>query len=83
METAYVFFHLQSGNKKSFIDKVKGIDGVKEARLVIGIYDAIIRIEAKSISELERIYFNQIDTINGILNSRLHFVACPRTRKIG
>jgi DNA-binding Lrp family transcriptional regulator len=81
METAYVFFHLQSGSKKNFIEKVKGIDGVKEARLVIGIFDAIVRIEAESISELEKIYFNQIDTINGILNSRLHFVACPRTRK--
>jgi DNA-binding Lrp family transcriptional regulator len=81
METAYVFFHLQSGSKKNFIEKVKGIDGVKEARLVIGIFDAIVRIEAESISELEKIYFNKIDTINGILNSRLHFVACPRTRK--
>jgi DNA-binding Lrp family transcriptional regulator len=81
METAYVLFLLQSGSKKSFINKVKGIDGVKEARLVIGIFDAIVRIEAESISELERIYFNQIDTVNGILDSRLHFVACPRTRK--
>jgi len=81
METAYVLFHLQSGNKKNFIEKVKGIDGVKEARLVIGIFDAIVRIEAESISELERIYFNQIDTVNGLLDSRLHFVACPRTRK--
>jgi DNA-binding Lrp family transcriptional regulator len=81
METAYVFFHLQSGSKKNFIEKVKGIDGVKEARLVIGIFDAIVRIEAESISQLEKIYFNHIDTINGILNSRLHFVACPRTRK--
>jgi len=81
METAYILFHLQSGNKKNFIEKVKGIDGVKEARLVIGIFDAIVRIEAENISELERIYFNQIDTVNGILDSRLHFVACPRTRK--
>jgi DNA-binding Lrp family transcriptional regulator len=81
METAYILFHLQSGNKKKFIKKVKDIDGVKEARLVIGIFDAIVRIEAESISELERIYFNQIDTVNGILDSRLHFVACPRTRK--
>ena len=81
METAYVLFHLQSGNKKNFIKKVKGINGVKEARLVIGIFDAIIKIEAESIPKLERIYFNKIDKVNGILDSRLHFVACPRTRK--
>jgi DNA-binding Lrp family transcriptional regulator len=81
METAYVLFHLQPGSKKNFIEKVKGIKGVKEARLVIGIFDAVVRIEAESVTELEKIYFNKLDTVNGILNSRLHFVACPRTRK--
>jgi hypothetical protein len=54
---------------------------VKEARLVIGIWDAIAKIEAESIEELEKIYFDEIDKITNIINSRLHIVACPRTRK--
>ncbi len=81
METGYVLFSLKPGTKKDFITKVKDIKAVKEARLVIGIYDALAKIEAESIEELEKIYFNEIDKIADIMNSRLHIVACPRTRK--
>lgn len=81
METCYVLFSLKPGTKKDFITKVKDIKAVKEAQLVIGIWDAIAKIEAKSIEELEKIYFNEIDKIADIMNSRLHIVACPRTRK--
>jgi DNA-binding Lrp family transcriptional regulator len=81
METAYVLFHLQPRKKKEFVKKVRNVEGVKEASLIIGIFDAIVRIEADSIRVLERIYFDQIEKIAGIHNSRLHFVACPRTRK--
>jgi len=81
METGYVLFSLKPGTKKDFIKNVKDIKAVKEARLVIGICDAIAKIEAESIEELEKIYFNEIDKIADIMNSRLHIVACPRTRK--
>jgi DNA-binding Lrp family transcriptional regulator len=81
METGYVLFSLKPGTKRDFITKVKDIKAVKEARLVIGICDAIAKIEAESIEELEKIYFNEIDKIAEIMNSKLHIVACPRTRK--
>lgn len=81
METGYVMLNLNPGMKKEFIAKAKAIEKVKEARLVIGIYDAVLKIEADTIAEMERIYFNEIDKMPGISNSRLHFVACPRTRK--
>lgn len=81
METGYVLFSLKPGTKRDFIIHIRNIKAVKEARLVIGIYDALAKIEAESIEELERTYFNEIDKIANILNSRLHIVACPRTRK--
>jgi DNA-binding Lrp family transcriptional regulator len=81
METAYVLFNLQPRKKKEFVRKVRDIKGVKEARLVIGIFDAIARIEADSIEALEKIFFDKIEKVGGIQNSRIHFVACPRTRK--
>ena len=81
METGYVLFCLKPGTKRDFIIQIRNIKAVKEARLVIGIYDALAKIEAESIEELERTYFNEIDKIANILNSRLHIVACPRTRK--
>jgi len=81
METGYVLFNLKPGTKKDFITKVKDIGAVREARLVIGIWDAIAKIEAESIEELEKIYFNKIDKMADIIDSRLHIVACPRTKK--
>lgn len=81
MENCYVFMNLKPGMKKEFITKIKNVKGVEEARLVIGSFDAVAKIEAKTIEELEKIYLNEIDKIPGITNSRLHFVACPRTRK--
>jgi DNA-binding Lrp family transcriptional regulator len=81
METGYVLFNLRPGTKKDFLEKVRKVKAVKEAKLVIGIFDAIAKIETDSIEELEKIYLNEIERIPNITNSRLHFVACPRTRK--
>ena len=81
METGYVFLDLDPGTKKDSIANIRKIKAVKEARLVIGIYDAVGIIEADSIEELERIYFNKIDKMANVKNSRLHIVACPRARK--
>jgi len=81
METGYILFSLKPGMKKDFITKVKKIKAAKEASITIGIWDAIVKIETESMEELENIYFNEIDRIDSITNSRLHIVACPRTRK--
>jgi DNA-binding Lrp family transcriptional regulator len=81
METGYVFLDLKPGTKKDTIAKIRDVKAVIEARLVIGIYDAIAEIEAESVEELEKIYFNKIDKISEVTNSRLHIVACLRSRK--
>lgn len=79
MEIGYIFFNLMPGKRRDFVTKLKDSKAVKEARLVIGMYDALAMIEAESIRELEKIYFDEIDKIAGIMNSRLYIVACPRT----
>ena len=81
METGYILFNLKPGEKKDFIQSVKKINSVKEVRLVLGNWDAIVKVEAENIEELEKIYLNEIDKITSITQSRLHIVACPRTRK--
>jgi len=81
METGYILLSLKPGIKRNFITKIKDVEGVTEARLVIGIFDAVAKIEGETIEELEEIYLNEIDKISGITNSRLHIVACPRSRK--
>ena len=69
------------GKKKNLMSQLRKIKSVKEAKLVIGTFDAVARIEGNSIEEIEKIYINEIDELDGILDSRLNIVACPRTRK--
>jgi DNA-binding Lrp family transcriptional regulator len=75
METGYVFLNLDPGTKIDCIKAIKDIKGVKEARLVIGTFDAVAKIEGVNIEQLETIYLNQIDKISGVTNSRLYIVA--------
>ncbi len=81
MEVGYVFLSLKPGTKRKFIAKIREVKGVSDARLVIGTFDAVARIEGETIEELEKIYLNEIDKLAGITDSRLHIVACPRSRK--
>ena len=81
METGYVLLSLKPRMKKDFMIGVQHVEGVTEARLVIGVCDAVVKVQADGVEELERIYINKIDKIEGVARSRLYFVACPRTRK--
>jgi DNA-binding Lrp family transcriptional regulator len=81
METGYILFSLKPGMKKSFLQSVKKITGVKEAHIVLGNWDAVAEIEAETIQEMEKVYFNEIDKLLGITQSKMYIKACPRTRK--
>lgn len=81
METGYVLLAATPGSKKALLSRLKKVKGVTEVRLVIGSVDVVVKIEGKTITELEKIYFNKIDKIAGVAHSRLCLVACPRTRK--
>ena len=81
MEAGYVFLNIKPGLKKDVIERVKETPGVEESHVVLGIFDAVARVEGETIEEVEKIYLNKIEKIPGITSSRLHIVACPRTRK--
>ena len=81
MEVGYVVFNLEPGAKKDFLLRARKIKAVKDVRIVLGNWDAIAVIQAENVEEMERAFFNEIDKIPDIVNSRLYIRACPRTRK--
>jgi DNA-binding Lrp family transcriptional regulator len=81
METGYILFNLKPGEKRDFLQSVRKINAVKEAHLVLGNWDAIAKVEAKNIQELQKVFLNEIDKLTSITDSRLYIMACPRTRK--
>lgn len=81
METGYILFSLKPAKKREFLQTIRKIKAVKEARVVLGNWDAIAKVEAENTKELERVYFGEIDKLPSINYSRLYIMACPRTRK--
>jgi len=81
METGYVFLNVDPGTKTDCLTAIRDVKGVKEAKLVIGTFDAVAKIEGANIEQLETIYLNKIDKISGVTTSRMYIVACPRLKK--
>ena len=81
METGYILFSLKPAMKKEFLQSIRKIKAVKEARVVLGNWDAIAEVEARDTKELERVFFGKIEKLPSVNYSRLYIMACPRTRK--
>ncbi len=81
MEVGYTCLGIKPGFRKKVITQLKKIPGVKQARIVIGVFDAVAKIEAETLREVEAIYFNKVEKIPNLASARLYLVACPRTRK--
>lgn len=63
---AYVFIHTDMGRAVEVMLEAKKIDKVKEAHVITGAYDVIIKIEAENIEDLENIVIKKIQGIKGV-----------------
>ena len=48
------------------VDQLRKIPGVEEAEMLFGDYDAIVKIRAEKIHEIENLVVNQIRSIKGV-----------------
>lgn len=62
---AFVLANIRTGMEYDVISEVKKIDGVKEAYITYGAWDAIIRVEVSSLSELDKVV-TMIRSIQGV-----------------
>jgi DNA-binding Lrp family transcriptional regulator len=53
LATAFVLLNAETGLESEVMNGLKGIEEVKEAHLVYGIYDIIARMETDSMRELK------------------------------
>ncbi|GEM_PF-3024511 len=81
VEVGYVFLSIEAGKRLEVIRRIREIPAVKEAKLVLGVFDAVAKIVGETVDDLERTFFNEVNKVSGITSSRLYVVACPRTRK--
>lgn len=65
---AFVLASVKTGLEYDVISEVKRIEGVKEAYITYGVWDAVIRVEVESLHELDKVV-SLIRSIKGVENT--------------
>jgi len=69
MVYAYVLITVSIGKIREVIEAVKKIEGVIEADVITGPYDAIAKIKANDLGELTKTVIQQIHYIDGVIDT--------------
>jgi len=69
MVTAYVLLRVKPGMDKDVFLSAKRLPQVKEAVVVYGEYDLLVRIEVPSMEDLDTFIFDTIRMISGVESS--------------
>jgi len=55
LATAYLLLNVETGTEEEVMRSLKSIEEVKEARMVYGVYDLIVRVETVNMEELKNL----------------------------
>jgi DNA-binding Lrp family transcriptional regulator len=64
MVKAFVMLHVDLGCEKDVLKELRRVNGVVEAYIVDGVYDAVVVLEAKGLEELKKL----ISKVRGMNN---------------
>ena len=66
MVSGYVLLRLVPGLERDALTNIRTVKGVVEVELVFGHWDAVVKVEAKTINELTRKVMGEIRGVQGI-----------------
>jgi DNA-binding Lrp family transcriptional regulator len=66
---AYVLIEVRAGEIAKVVKHLKRVDGVTEATMTFGPYDAIAIVHANDVKEVGRVVYEQIQPIPGVLDT--------------
>lgn len=66
MEKAYILIGCEFGTEKSILEKLKGIDKIKEARIVYGDYDIVVEAETDTETQMDNLITKKIRQIENV-----------------
>ena len=66
---AYILIEIQTGEIREVVKQMRRVDGVIEASMTFGPYDAIAVVEAEDVNQIGRIMANDIQPIPGVLET--------------
>lgn len=77
MVSAYIMMKMQVGMDDQVISEIKKLEQVKEGDATYGSYDLVIKVNFKTIEDLDRFIFEKIRRIKGITETSSMIVAKP------
>ena len=66
MALAFVMISAETGRDSQVLDKLKGIENVKEACLTYGAYDIVAKVEAETREKLEEVITGKVRKLDNI-----------------
>ena len=66
---AYVLIHVHPGSVPEVVHTLRRLHGVLEANMTFGPYDVVAIIEAQSINALGPLIANEVQPIDGVLDT--------------
>ena len=66
LATAYLLLIVETGTEEEVMRSLKSIEEVKEARMVYGLYDIIIRVETETMEEMKNLVNGRIRRLDKI-----------------
>jgi DNA-binding Lrp family transcriptional regulator len=69
MPIAYVMINTEIGTMEDVLNILKKIPNVKEAHMVYGVYDIIVKVEADTMGTLKEILSKEIRSIDKIMST--------------
>ena len=69
MEIAHILVKCDDNENDEILDDIKSISEVKEIRKTFGAYNAVIKLEAESVSKIKKIMSEKIRNRHGILST--------------
>ncbi len=73
--SAYIMMKMQVGMDDQVIAEIKKLEQVKEADATYGSYDLVIKVNFKTIEDLDRFIFEKIRRIKGVNETSSMIVA--------
>ena len=74
MTECYIFLKIEAGFVEDAVLKIKEMDEVKEANVVTGSIDAIVKVEGDDIQTISNVILKRIHRIDGIERTSTHFI---------
>jgi DNA-binding Lrp family transcriptional regulator len=63
---AFVLLNTELGQEASIIEAINDIEEIKSTRILYGIYDLIIEMEADNMDKVKEIVFNKIRRLDNV-----------------